>query len=54
MLDLDSERKRVFSNEEIEDNIIRYLSNIKIVKDTTANSEDDELDKGMQNFLVEN
>ena len=36
-----------------EDNIIKLISNIKIVNDEAIDEEDDELDFGMQSFLVE-
>ena len=45
--------KEIAKTQEVEDNILKFLSNIKIVKDENYDPEDDELDSGMQAFLVE-
>ena len=37
----------------VEDNILKFLSNIKIVKDESYDPKDDELDNNMHKFLVE-
>lgn len=40
-------------NDSVEDNILKFLSNIKIVKDESYDAENDELDGNMHAFLVE-
>lgn len=43
----------VDEKDNIEDNILKFLSNIKIVKDENYKPDDDELDDNMHSFLVE-